>query len=174
MLNLENLHFFDIKFLILRTSTQSFKAYSQESISSTFCARVFFVQKFGAKNYKALFWLWDFLSPKSHMKNANVKRWWNWQQYLMSRFLCWTLSKLFFASNYCKLCNTHFIWNFIGEIDCWRFFLFQVFDNNINNYSNNSNSNNRDLFDLFSSLWIGKKLYSYFHIKLLATQMSVV
>ena len=54
-------------------------------VTKVFCSQfhqrftsMFFVQNFGAKNYKALFWVWNFVAPKFCTKKAHAKRWWNW------------------------------------------------------------------------------------------------
>ncbi len=40
--------------------------------------REFFAWNFDAKNYKALFWVWNFLAPKFCMINICAKCWCNW------------------------------------------------------------------------------------------------
>jgi len=49
-----------IFYLFKKMNTRFYvKNYDLESISSTF-TRTFFLQNFGAKNYKAVFWVWNF------------------------------------------------------------------------------------------------------------------
>jgi len=50
-----------------------------ESISSTFYSHIL-RQFFGAKNYKAVFWVWIFLGAKILTKKAHIKCWWNLHQ----------------------------------------------------------------------------------------------
>ncbi len=45
---------------------------------------VFFAQNFGAKNYKAVFWVWSFGVKNFVQKNVHVKCWWNWLQVSIS------------------------------------------------------------------------------------------
>ncbi len=73
----------------------------------------FFVQNFGAKNYKAAFWVWNFLMPQFGMKNALIKRWWNWL-HVVHPFLYLTYN---FSVSY----------NFQQQINIWSKNLILIF-----------------------------------------------
>jgi len=72
--------------------------------------RAFFVQNFGTKNYKAVFWDWNFLAPKYRRKKRtqNVEKNWLLLGYFWSVnasnaiFFCLILFSLFLQLQFCS------------------------------------------------------------------------
>ncbi len=105
----------------------SFLAGGLESISSTFYARAFFV----------------FLAPKFRMKNARVKRWWNWhlsgmvgssdillEKWWWLWWLCWNICNLFWYEWKIQIGHSLFVISkassCYSRLDRWQFFIWQM------------------------------------------------